>query len=226
MYHLELRHFPHNLCRFNLSESELRAVLEPWAREQWVELGERKWTPHQARLTVLEGPRMPLGQLSMGRGWRNAQRRCNDVTDRVLAAAKVQVARPTASAAGAQPGGETQAPADIPADLALQADSLGLELLSLLEHGPAPLSGAWRLARSRFPDWPASECLALAERAIRSLLQRRLIVLTSSSSDAREGRGTGEASGELKEAQVEHILRALESWAGDGERAVVRMRRT
>jgi hypothetical protein len=226
VYHLELRQFPHNLCRFNLSEAELHAVVEPWAREQWVELGERKWSPHQARLTVLEGPRMPLGQLSMGRGWRNAQRQCQDVTDRVLAVAKVHVARPTAPAGRVRPGGETQARADIAADLALQADSLGLELLSLLEHAPAPLSAAWRLASSRFPERPASECLALAEQAIRSLLQRRLIVLISSSSDAPEGKGGSEAGGELKGAEVEHLLRALESWAGEGERAAVRMRRT
>jgi hypothetical protein len=226
VYHLELRQFPHKVCRFNLSEAELHVILEPWAHEQWVELGERKWTPHQATLMVLEGPQMPLGQLSMGRGWRNAQRQCKDVTDRLLAAARVHVARPTPSAGRAQTGRETQARADTSADLALQADSLGLELLALLEDAPAPLSGAWRLARSRFPEWPASECLALAEQAIRSLLQRRLIVLMSSSSDAPGGRAEGEAGGELKRTEVEHVLRALESWAGEGERAAVRMRRT
>ena len=57
MYHIELRQFPHNMCRFNLTEQELLAtVTAPWAREQWIELGERKWSPHQAKLTVLEGP--------------------------------------------------------------------------------------------------------------------------------------------------------------------------
>ena len=74
MFHIELRQFPHNVCRFNLSEQELRTLVGPWAREQWIELGGRKWSPHQARLTVLNGPRLTVQELSMGRGWRNAQR--------------------------------------------------------------------------------------------------------------------------------------------------------
>jgi hypothetical protein len=86
VYHVELRQFPHNLCRFNLAEEELRAIAEQWARGEWVDLGERKWNRHQAKLTILEGPRLPVGQLSMGRGWRNAQRQSEDVTARVLAA--------------------------------------------------------------------------------------------------------------------------------------------
>ncbi|HEY2202174.1 MAG TPA: hypothetical protein VGH56_09800, partial [Solirubrobacteraceae bacterium] len=88
MYHIELRQFPHNTCRFNLTEQELRAVLEPWVREKFVEVGERKWSPHQAKLTILEGPRLEVQQLSMGRGWRAAQRQSEDVTERLLAQAK------------------------------------------------------------------------------------------------------------------------------------------
>lgn len=88
MFHVELRQFPHNACSFNLTEAELARIVEPWAREQWVELGERKWNPHQARLTVLEGPQLPLEELQMGRGWRNALRHCTEVTERVLAQAR------------------------------------------------------------------------------------------------------------------------------------------
>ena len=35
MYHLEIRQFPHNVCRFNLSERELLPIAVPWAREEW-----------------------------------------------------------------------------------------------------------------------------------------------------------------------------------------------
>jgi 2-iminobutanoate/2-iminopropanoate deaminase len=88
VYHMELRHFPRNLCRFNLSAEELRAtVLEPWAADRPFDLGELRWDPRQARLTVLEGPRIPPEQLSMGRGWRTAQRQSRDVTAQLLAAA-------------------------------------------------------------------------------------------------------------------------------------------
>ena len=66
MFHLELRQFPHNHCQFNLADEELRAIAEPWANGQWVELGQRKWSPHQAKLKIIEGPPIPMQQLSMG----------------------------------------------------------------------------------------------------------------------------------------------------------------
>jgi hypothetical protein len=214
VYHLELRQFPHNVCRFNLSEQELGAVVEPWAREQWVELGERKWSPHQARLTILEGPRIPVHQLSMGRGWRNAQRQCEDVSDRVLAAAKKRHdSLPPDSARG-----DTSSPE--------QADSLALELLPLLEHAPVTLSRAWALARSRFPDRPASECLALAEQAVRSLLRRRLVVLLGSPPHPAHGSGAaGDVDAVVGEGEIEPLLAALESWSGEGEPGAVSVRR-
>lgn len=88
VYHVELRHFPRNVCRFNLSAAELRAtVLEPWVADRPFELGELRWDPRQARLTVFEAPRIPPDQLSMGRGWRTVQREGRDVTARLLGAA-------------------------------------------------------------------------------------------------------------------------------------------
>jgi hypothetical protein len=108
VFHVELRQFPHNFCRFNLSERELRAtVLDAWVRREPVELGERRWDPRQASLIVIEAPRLPLQELSMGRGWRNAERRGSDVTERVLALARaaqrVDAAGTSEGAAGAQP---------------------------------------------------------------------------------------------------------------------------
>ncbi len=198
-YHIELRQFPHNLCRFNLTAQELHAtILDPWAREQWIELGERRWSPHQARLTVLEGPRLPLEQLSMGRGWRAAQRQSQDVTTRVLAAAgeaRGEPAVPLAPAANAQPA----------TDEALLADSLGLELLTVLGSGPAPLRRAWELAQTRHPQRTASQCLALAERAVASLLQARLIVLIRT--DQPES-----AQRRMDDAEAQAVLRAIDSW--------------
>ncbi len=162
MYHIELRQFPHNMCRFNLSEQELLAtVTAPWAREQWIELGERKWSPHQAKLTVLEGPELALDQLKMSRGWRNAQRQSEDVTERVLAAAK-QAAEATVAAVVGDPGGlatGSSAPRD--------ASETGL--LSLLGPDPAALLQAWRLVAERRPELSPSESLELAEETLTSL---------------------------------------------------------
>jgi hypothetical protein len=59
VFHVELRQFPHNMCRFNLSERELLdTVVEAWARGEWIEFGERKWNPHQARLTAERRPEL------------------------------------------------------------------------------------------------------------------------------------------------------------------------
>jgi hypothetical protein len=225
VYHLELRQFPHKLCRFNLNKQELREIVEPWAHEQWVELGERKWSPHQARLTILEGPHLPLDQLSMDRGWRNAQRHGEDVTDRVLTAAKAPGSAARVHSPDISPG--------VSPDIEILADSLGLELLSLLADGPAPLSRAWRLASARCPERSASESLALAERALRSLLGKGLIVLLHPVAGASGGvPGAEEADGEVGPQEVEQALRAVGSWAHEdaaapeeGASAAVRMRR-
>ncbi len=88
MYHVELRHFPFTAYRFNLGDRELLALLDPWVHDKWIDLDERKWSPQQARITVLEGPEMPVYELSMGRGWRSAERKSKDVTEPVLERAR------------------------------------------------------------------------------------------------------------------------------------------
>jgi hypothetical protein len=226
MYHLELRQFPHNLCRFNLTDVQLRPVIEPWANDHWVELGERKWSPHQAKLTILEGPQIPLAQLSMGRGWRNAQRASRDVTEHVLAAAR-QAPAGAPSAPGGDPRASAPAAAPGPSSQdTLLADSLALELLSLLERSSVPLSQAWRLAQARLPDGAASESLALAELAVTSLLNRSLIVLeTVPAREADAPHADGGGGGVLDGEATEPALRALDSWLAHGQPASVRMRR-
>jgi hypothetical protein len=157
MYHIELRQFPHNMCHFNMTERELLdTVVVAWAREQWIELGDRKWNPHQSKLKVLEGPEIPVEQLSMGRGWPTAQRHSEDVTERVLAQAK-QADEAAATAGGAATG--SSAPRDAP----------DATLLALLGDDPAALLQAWRLAAGRRPELAPSEALTLAERTLSSL---------------------------------------------------------
>ncbi len=156
MFHVQLRQFPHNFCAFNLSKAELlQTLVEPWSRDQWVELGERKWSPHQARLTVLEGPHLPVEELSMGRGWPTAQHQSEDVTERVIA----QVTA-SSQAAGAVTASVPAAPV---------AGSPNSELQSLLGADPSALLQAWRLATERRPELSPSESLALAESTLRSL---------------------------------------------------------
>ncbi|HTD08148.1 MAG TPA: hypothetical protein VK680_04595 [Solirubrobacteraceae bacterium] len=189
MYHLELRHFPHSAWRFNLSEQDLAAIVQPWVREQVVDMGERKWSPHLAKLTILEGPKLDVTELSMGRGWRSAQRRSEDVTQQVLDAAKQAMqgavaagmpavapaagARAPAVPEAARPAAavpEAAAPAaDAPTIAAALSDpvALGVQLAALLGPDPMALLEAWRVAAAGSPGLAPSDSLALAERAMR-----------------------------------------------------------
>jgi hypothetical protein len=175
MYHIELRQFPHSAWRFNLSEQELQAVVEPWAREQIVEVGERKWSPHQAKLVILDGPRLEIAQLSMGRGWRTAQRNSEDVTERLLAlgrqAAEAAQAEQEASrvsaaiAASAAGAAATGAP-----ESGALGDpiALGVQLATLLGADAMALLDAWRAAAAGTPGLAPSESLAVAEQSLGS----------------------------------------------------------
>lgn len=150
MYHIQLRRFPHNAQTFNLTDSQLREIVEPWCHERWIELGERKWNPNEAQLTIIEGPRLPVQELSMGRGWRAAQRSGKDVTERVLGAAR------------------SGAPGPVHMDAQASASKPAAELMSLLGKDAEALLDAWRHASALYRDRSPSECLALAEEALRS----------------------------------------------------------
>jgi hypothetical protein len=171
VFHVELRKFPHGFWRFNLSEQELNdSILAPWVRGVLVEAGERRWDPQEATITVLEGPTLEVQELSMGRGWRNATRRGEDVTARLLAGAR-EAARREAQQGAALPQGQPSATAPPTAD-ARRAQESEARLLALLGEDAETLIGLWRAARERHPERTASECLALAERAVRTLEDR------------------------------------------------------
>lgn len=228
VYHVELRQFPHNMCRFNISAAELRAnILEPWAQERWVEFGERKWSPHQATLTVLRGPRIPFGQLTMGRGWRTAQRSGTEVTEELLAEVREAASRSSAperssGAAAMREMAAGERPVD---DLA--ADSLGLELLAQLGSEPAPLRRAWELAVERNPGSPASATLALAECAVESLLRARLVVLVGAEQGpGGEQGGTGvEGTQAPSGEEAAQMVSEITSWSAVGAAGAVLIRR-
>ena len=186
MYHLQLRHFPHNAWRFNLSREEVSELLAPWAHDKTIELGERRWSPERATLTVLEGPELPLQDLSMGRGWRAAERRSRDVTEELVESLSQELSHtpgaplsaPAAAPAGgggpeggsgaSERGGGASgpgaslggaAPARTPDLLAagvMLASLLGEDALSLLER--------WRAVSAADPQLAPSEALRRAER--------------------------------------------------------------
>ena len=212
MYHLELRQFPHVARRFNQSEQQVRALAKSWVGEEWVEEAERKWNMNEATLTILDGPKLSMADLAMGRGWRNAQRRSEDVTERVLGELRGGGGGRAASSAASQ---APDSDAEAAPDSALLADSLGLELLALLDDGPVAPVRVWQLAHDRLDAQPLGETLALADAAVRSLLARGFVVLSRC-----DDRG---ASGEELHSpeQVETALGAVDAWAGDERGPVV-----
>jgi len=160
-YHVELRDFPHNVNRFNLTGPELGAIALSWVQGHRVEVGGQEWNPEEATLMIVEGPEIPIGQLTMGRGWSKALREGEEVTQRVLAEARAALAGEAGSPA---PG--VQAPVG-PASGADQL-ALGVELGGLLGAEPSRLLAAWRAVAGRSAGLTPSESLALAERELAS----------------------------------------------------------
>ncbi len=150
MYHVQLRQGLHNMSRFNLDEGELREILDPWVAGQPVRFGERIWSPQQASVTVLAGPELALGELSLGRGWRTAERRGEDVTERSLAGARRELVDRAAA----------------PSEQNDDALAAGVTLAGLLGGDAAALLAAWREVAAQAPGSAPSETLALAERRL------------------------------------------------------------
>jgi hypothetical protein len=170
VYHVELRQFPHVHRQFNLSEQELRALVMPWVYGQEIEVGERKWSIHRAKLIILEGPHLEIPELAMGRGWRAAQRHSQDVSERITAAARQEIesAQPAAAQAvsPSAPGAPVASGAPAAGGVLSDPLALGVQIASLLGSDPARLLEAWRAAAAGSPELGPSQSLALAERQL------------------------------------------------------------
>ena len=167
VHHVEIRQFPHNAWRFNLTDADLPPILFSWVREQAVDFGERKWSPHTASLTILDGPALAMEQLKMGRGWQAAQRHGEDVTERLLEWAREADAKATEARGALQTGARDLALAS-GGGAAVLSDppALGVQIAALLGAEPSGLLEAWRSAAAGSPGLAPSEALAQAERAL------------------------------------------------------------
>ena len=95
-FHVEITS-PVSFARaLNIDEEALRsAILEPWVTGLPLALGEHRWEPTESRLTILEGPALPLSP-SDGEGWAAALRTAEDVTRPMLEAAEASASAQTA----------------------------------------------------------------------------------------------------------------------------------
>jgi hypothetical protein len=181
LYHVEIREFPRNVNRFNMSGQEIGAILLAWAQERVFELADQRWNPQTAELIVIEGPEIPVSGLSMGRGWPTAMREGQDVTERVIAEARAAIVDGSAARVAQEQEAEAVAAEEDAAQLdegageAALADvegaggdplALGVELAALLGADAPRLLAAWREVASRASGLTPSESLALAERQL------------------------------------------------------------
>jgi hypothetical protein len=85
-FHVEISSgMRHRARAFNLDEAKVRStVLDPWIRGQRVSLGDKDFEPRDSRLVVLEGPELADVDLSLGRGWSNAEKASENVTRRLV----------------------------------------------------------------------------------------------------------------------------------------------
>ncbi len=172
MFHVELRQFPHSFNAFNVDDAGLWAIVEPWVNDRVFEAGELRWNPRAGTILILEGPHIPVEELSMGRGWRIAQRDGEDVTERVLAHAQEVLDGMHAEALGvAQASSEpvaANAREEVPGDGASNGDALalGVALATLLGPDAERLLAGWRAVAARAEGLAPSEALALAEREL------------------------------------------------------------
>jgi hypothetical protein len=58
-----------------------------------VELEDRAWEPAKARLAIYEAPEVHAEDMGLGRGWAGVTRAGEDITERVLEAARASVER-------------------------------------------------------------------------------------------------------------------------------------
>ena len=97
MFHVELRQFPHVARAFNLSREELFArILRPLAAGRPVELNDRRWSPEKVKVAIYEGRELEIEEIGMGRGWGNATKTGENVTERLLIEARRAVQSPPA----------------------------------------------------------------------------------------------------------------------------------
>ena len=153
VYHVELRQFPHTARVFNLDRAELDTrFVRPWVQGAMIDHDERRWAPERTRLKILKGPTVRLDELGLGRGWGQATKDSEDVTDAVTADAE----------RGARARPEVESLKEQIARAAGQEITFG---------AVAALAGA------AHPGWRASEQLSLAEQAVWEMLHQERLTM-------------------------------------------------
>jgi hypothetical protein len=159
VYHVELSQDSTQVRAFNLSREQLRQrFLGPLTGGRRFVCEDKEFDPAATTLRVLEGPELGLSQLTLGRGWTEAERLSRDVTYRFLA---------ETDSTAAHDGGVRPV--------------LKERILRRVSAGPARLCELPALVTELMPGQRASLQLAEAELAVWELLHRQQLTLLTGS---------------------------------------------
>jgi hypothetical protein len=186
VFHVELKQGFNVARRFNLSRAELeQLILVPWSARNDIELDDRVWLPARSKLKILQGPVIDSRDRGMGRGWTNAERAGEYVTDEVLGTL-------TTAGTTAAPGGGDPA-----------VEAFKQEVVDACGKSPLTLGAVAAMAGARNERLRVSEQLALAERAVWELLHQQRIALF-----------TPDDLGTAPQERWQPVLLAWASWSG------------
>jgi hypothetical protein len=125
-FHVEISSGFEHARTFNLDQVRLRGeILDPWVRGRVIILGDKDWEPRDSKLRILEGPELGDAELSMGRGWSNAEKTAENVTRRLVDEAAAPVAAPMVAVIAETASGEE--------GIARMLERLGLETAAWTE---------------------------------------------------------------------------------------------
>jgi hypothetical protein len=155
VFHVELKQYPNSVRRFNLTREQLDArFLIPWLAGEMIELDERRYLPATAKLRIIEGPEVRM--MGLGRGWAEAERAGEDITERLLADVRTVAA---------------------PRLQQTVVEEFKAAVVAAGAERRVPLREVAAMAGARHAGARVSEQLALAERAVWELLHHGRIEL-------------------------------------------------
>ncbi len=80
-------------------------IIEPWLAERTIVFADKEWEPRKSSLVILEGPQLADTELTLGRGWSNAEKRSENVTRRLLDEAAKEFSIPVVAVLAEGSGG-------------------------------------------------------------------------------------------------------------------------
>jgi hypothetical protein len=167
VYHVEISQDSTRVRAFNLTAEQVhQRFLTPLRGDRRFVCEDKEFDPSLAALRVLEGPELRIDQLTLGRGWSEAERIGTDVSSQFRAA--------TSTTAAPQPERGARS-------------ALKDRIVGRVSAGPVTLAELPALAADLMPGARASEQLAETELAVWELLHQEQLLIGSAGAELPRG---------------------------------------